>query len=148
MFVAPKKAVDALETWIIDRSPFMLTPDVATRVELEHKGKKIVLVREGDRFVPAPGTPSSASLAGLVETLLALRAEAAIHTGAARPGEGFDKPELIVRTEPNGDAKKKIFRIGAGDSWQGTSIHYARAEGVDASYVIAKSKVRALLDAF
>jgi hypothetical protein len=39
------------------------------------------------------------------------------------------------------------YRIGAGDSFRGTSIYYARAAGVDATYVIARNKVRQVLDA-
>ncbi len=52
-----------------------------------------------------------------------------------------------MRVERTDDGPKS-FRIGAGDAWRGQSIHYARAEGVDATYVIAKTKARVLIDAF
>ncbi len=55
---------------------------------------------------------------------------------------------LSVRVEPvAGDLQPWTFRIGTGDSWQGISIHYARREGANASFVIAQSKVRSLIDA-
>jgi hypothetical protein len=134
---------------LIDRSMFQITPDNASKVEIERKGKKIVLERQGDRFVPAKGTEAAPARIGeVVETLVSLRAEAAVHTGASKSDEGFATPELVIRTEPHEGSKKKTIRIGAGDSWQGISVHYARVEGADATYVLAKSKVRAILDAF
>jgi len=145
VFVAPRRMVDALETWVLDRSLFVVTPDVAQRVTLSGHGKKIVLEKQGSRFVAAAGTELSDTRTNEVfETLVALRAEAAVHTGPAKSEEGFDHPELTVELE---GAEKSSFRIGAGDAWQGTSVYYARKSGVDATFVIARSKVRALLDA-
>jgi hypothetical protein len=144
VFVIPRKTVDALDTWVIDRSVFMVTTDNATNVEIEHRGKRLVLEKKGDTFARAGGVDVAAGpTSEIVETLAALRAEAAVHTGAEKPGEGLGTPELVVTT----DGKRK-FEIGAGDSWQGISVYYARADGVAATYVIAKSKVRVLLDAF
>jgi hypothetical protein len=37
--------------------------------------------------------------------------------------------------------------VGAGDSLWGTSIHYVRREGIAATYAVAQSKIRPLLDA-
>jgi len=46
-------------------------------------------------------------------------------------------------------APRRTFRIafGAGDSFHGTSIVYARRDGLDVTFAIAQGKVRALLDA-
>lgn len=147
VFVMPRRAFDAVSTLALDRGPFIVTPDVATRVELERNGKKLVLEKQGDRLVRSEGvevTPGRVS--EMADTLLALRAEAAVHLGPAKPSEGFGSPELSVVVARSD--KPQHFRIGAGDSWRGTSVYYARAEGVDATFVIAKSKVRVLLDAF
>lgn len=146
VFVVPRRLVDALDTWLLDRSPFIVTPDRAERVTLGRDGKKIVLERRGDRFEAAAGTTlAEARVAELAETLMTLRAEAALHLGAPKPGEGFDKP--LLRVEIDGK-QPSSFQIGAGDAWQGTSVHYARAAGLDATYVVAKSKIRVLLEAF
>jgi len=148
VFVVSRRVVDAVSTWFVDRSVFALTPDVADRVELERGGKKLVLEKRGERFVRSSGVAlSDTRIAEISDTLVALRAEAAIDLGGAKPNQGFAKPELIVRAA-SGDAAEKSFRVGAGDAWRGESVHYARADGVDATYVIAKSKVRVLLDAF
>jgi hypothetical protein len=148
VFLVPRRVLDALETLPIDRSPFMVTPDNATRVELSRNGKKLVLEKIADAFTRSSGVElSTTRVSEIVETLLAFRAETAIHTGPAKPSEGFAKPELVARIESS-DGKPRTFRIGAGDSWQGTSVHYARVEGVDATFVIAQSKVKVLFDAF
>jgi hypothetical protein len=41
-----------------------------------------------------------------------------------------------------------VFTLGAADEHRGVSVLYARAKGVDATFVIAKSKLRPLLDLF
>ena len=81
--------------------------------------------RQGDGFVRAAGVElSPARVAEISDTLIALRAEAAVALGAAKPAQGFDKPEVTVRVERTGPGPKS-FRIGVGDAWRGQSIHYA-----------------------
>jgi hypothetical protein len=148
VFVMPRRAIDALDTWFLDRTVFTVTPDVATKVEIERQGKKLTLERQGDGFVRAAGVElSPARVAEISDTLIALRAEAAVALGAAKPAQGFDKPEVTVRVERTGPGPKS-FRIGVGDAWRGQSIHYVRADGVDATYVMAKTKAKVLIDAF
>ncbi len=147
VFSMPRSAVDALGTLALDRSLFMITPDNTTRIEIERKGGRLILEKIGDAFARASGVDlSSTRVSEIVDTLIAFRPEAAVHTGPARPSEGFASPELVIRAQ--GTDKPRTFRIGAGDSWQGTSVYYARAEGVDATFVIAQSKVRVLIGAF
>jgi hypothetical protein len=148
VFVLPRSVLETLQTPLLDRSLFMVPPDAAERIVLTHPGGTLTLQKRGEAW-EAEGL-SPARIAQISEALSSLRAEAAIRIGAARPSEGFARPELSVRVEPPpgpGAEKPWTFRIGAGDSWQGTSVHFARREGVDATYVIAKSKVRAILDA-
>lgn len=148
VFVMPRRAREALDTWFLDRSVFVVTPDVATKVELLRNGKTLVLEKRADGFVRASGIElAPARVAEISETLIALRAEAAVELGPQRPGRGLEAPEVVVRVERTDDGPRS-FRIGAGDAWRGQSIHYARAEGVDATYVIAKTKARVLIDAF
>jgi len=148
VFVLPRRALEALDTWFLDRSVFVLTPDSVSRVEIERQGKKLVLEKRGERFERSAGVElAPARVAELSDLLIAFRAEAALELGPEKPGRGLEKPEVVVRVERSG-AGPKSFRIGAGDSWRGQSVHYARAEGVDATYVIAKTKARVLIDAF
>jgi len=86
----------------------------------------------------------------IVDTLSSLRAEAAVDIGSARTEQGFDHPLLTVRVErePGHPEKPQVttFSVGAGDSWRGISVHYARVENMQATYAIARSAVRTLLD--
>jgi hypothetical protein len=149
VFVLPRRAFDALSTLALDRGHFIVTPDVATRVELEHEGKKLVLEKQGERFVRSGGIEiSPARVAEMTDALVALRAEAAVHLGAPKPSEGLSSPALRVTVTRTDRAQPQRFFIGAGDVWRGTNVHYARTEGIDATFAIAKSKVRVLLDAF
>lgn len=148
VFIFPRRALEALGTWLIDRSVFMVTPDDVTRVEIEHQGKKLVLEKRADHFVRSSGIDlPAARVSEIADTLIALRAEAAVTLGPAKTGQGLEKPEVVVRIERTGNGPKSL-RIGSGDAWRGQSIYYARAEGVDATYVIAKTKIRVLVDAF
>ncbi len=82
----------------------------------------------------------------LLEALGNLRPDAALHSGAALPGEGFSSPSLRLQLVPRLGAPQTVS-FGAGDSWRSTSIFYVRVSGIDATFVIAQSKVRALSDA-
>lgn len=148
VFVIPRRAVETLQTPLLDRSLFLTSPEAAERVTLRRGDREVALERRGQSWVEtSAGELSPGRVAQIVEALRSLRAEAAIHLGAAEPSEGFARPELVVRVDPVGTDEAWSFRIGAGDSWQGTSIHYARRDGVDATYAIARNKVRAILDA-
>ena len=148
VFVMSRRALDALETLLLDRSVFMLNPGDAKKVFLERNGKKIELVYEGDHYTQASGPPLGATaVTRAMDALSGLRAEAAVHVGAARADEGLQKPRLTVRIEPPGTGKPRVLTFGAGDDYRNTSIVYARSSGVDATYAIAKSKLSGLFDA-
>ncbi len=53
---------------------------------------------------------------------------------------------LRVEVESSLRKGKSVFVIGHGDVWRTTSVYYARREGIDATFAIAQSKVRPLLD--
>jgi hypothetical protein len=56
---------------------------------------------------------------------------------------------LVVRVEHEpgqGDRSKPVvWRVGAGDSWRGISVHYARVEGTNATFVLPRDLVQQLL---
>jgi hypothetical protein len=152
VFVLPVQVFEALKTPLVDRSIFVLVPESALKVSLEARGKTVVLERQGERFAQNGGNVqlTAARVQQVAEGLAQMRAEAALELGAAKPEYGFSDPELSVRIERQAsEASERVtsYRIGAGDSFRGTSIYYARAAGVDATYVIARNKVRQVLDA-
>jgi hypothetical protein len=147
VFVLPRAVRDTCDTLLINRSVFPSTPDALNGLTLEARGRSLHLEREGDHFtaVPRSALPAEKS-AELLEGLSDLRPEAALHTGPSRPEEGFSKPTLTVRLTPR-VGPTQTLTIGAGDSWRATSVFYLRVSGVNATFVVAQSRVRALSDA-
>jgi hypothetical protein len=148
VFVLPRTVKDTLGTLLINRSVFSAEPASLQTFELLASGRALRFERHGDHFAPSPaGSFPEDRLPDLLEALGNLRPEAGIHTGPAEPAEGFSKPILSLRLTPLKGATQ-IVNFGAGDSWRATSVFYLRMIGVDATFVIAQSKVRPLLAAF
>lgn len=148
VFVLARSIKETLDTLLVDRNVFTLDTASLSAFALETAGHTLRFERRGEHFEPAQGATFPADhLPNLLEAIGDLRPEAALHTGAAEAAEGFSKPILVVHLTPKGGAAQTLT-FGAGDSWRGTSIFYLRVAGVDATYVIAQSKVRALLAAF
>jgi hypothetical protein len=155
VFVLSRRNYETLTTLAFDRSVLLMDPSTTARVTLAAGDRKIVLDKLGDEFVEAnPGdTPRSPeAIRRIVDALTTLRAEAALEFGAVRPEYGMDRPVLSVTIEREAGHQDKpervVWRAGAGDSWRGMSVHYARVDGVNATYAVARSGIRAILDAF
>jgi len=152
VFVLPRRVYETLTTLVVDRSPFLMDVSLTSKVTLTTLEKTVVLEKRCDEFVQTdPGEPlSPESVQKIVETLGAMRAEATIDLGPARPEQGMIHPILSVRIEREsgimGD-RVRTYRVGAGDSYRGISIHYARIDGTDATYGLLRSSVHAILDA-
>ena len=149
VFVLPKPKLETLETWLMDRSLCVADPTLLLRVELETPTARVELRRDGETFVQHTGQVrlSAVEIQQVVDALGSMRAEAALHVGKPARTEGFDEPILTVRlTRAEGSQRPASWQVGAGDSWRGISVHYVRAEGIDATFVVARSKVRRILD--
>ncbi len=152
VFVLPRRLYEALTTLVLDRGPLIMDPAITAKITLLTKDRTAVFERRGDEFVQTDAAePLSAdAIHRIIDTLSSLRAEAAVEVGPPRPEQGFDRPVLTVRIdrEPGHPEKPPTttFSIGAGDSWRGISVHYARVDGVQATYAVARSAIRALLD--
>jgi hypothetical protein len=84
----------------------------------------------------------------LLAALTTLRAEAALHTGPARAGEGFEHPALQIRFSSGKSAgENRVLRFGAESSFRGTSVRFARRSGIDATYGVLSSSLREVLEA-
>ncbi len=153
VFVLPRSVVETLRTLLFSRSGFVVRPGSASRIVLSTQHDKVELSRRGNKYVQSGGSVqlSTANIQQITDALSTLRAEAAVHVGPARPSEGLDKPALTVRVElaaaDGGAPVVTTWHIGNGDSWRDMSIHYARIDGVNATFVIARSKIKRLLDA-
>jgi Domain of unknown function (DUF4340) len=148
IFILPRTVKDSLDTLLINRSVLSAEPASLRAFTLEENGRTLRFERHGEHLDPAPpGSFPEDRLPDLLEALGNLRPEAALHTGPAEAAEGLSKPILALHVAPKTGAAQTMT-FGAGDSWRDTSVFYARVAGVDATFVIAQSKVRALLAAF
>jgi hypothetical protein len=154
VFVAPPALEQAASLWLFDRQALVLDAAAIDRVEAVAGAKKLVAERAGDVWKSASGDGEGVA-ATLRSTVTGLIAEGVVSTGAPDKSFGLDKPRLTLaitaepeQGAPKGAAKRAIrIAFGAGDSFRGTSVVYARREGIDATFAIAQGKVRALLDA-
>ncbi|HKO47567.1 MAG TPA: DUF4340 domain-containing protein [Polyangiaceae bacterium] len=147
VFILARSVRDTCQLSLINRAVFPASSDALKGVVLEAHGRTLQLVRQGERFTVAQaGNFPQDRVAPLLEALSNLRPEAALHSGPALPSEGFSAPSLILRLSLR-QGPVQTVSFGAGDSWRGTSIFYVRVSGIDATFVMAQSKVRALSDA-
>jgi hypothetical protein len=144
-FVLARDAVDELSTWVLGRQGFRVPSTDLTRAVLTSAGAELEIMRRGDSFV-ARGShdPDPSELSALLDEIGAIRPEAAVHVGPARPTEGFERPVLEVELF-RGDGVVR-WKVGAVDVWRGNAVHYARVEGIDATYVIGRAPVQRLLE--
>jgi hypothetical protein len=142
VFVLSTATERILETWAVDRSYFMVDPNDVRRIRIDRAGDHVTL--EAAR----PGAPDAGAEAERFENARRavgdMRAEGLVHPGAARKEEGFDEPLATLTIQKKETTLK--FTIGRGDAWRDTNVFYARRDGVDATFAIAQSKVRPLLD--
>lgn len=153
VFVIPRRVHEVLTTLPLDRTVLTVDPTVVARITLDTPDSSVTLDRHGGQFVQSSGSEqlSSAAIQRIVDALQVVRAQAAVHLGPPRPEEGLAEPLLRVsadRVPGHGTLPPRTaWRIGAGDSWRGVSVHYARAEGVDATYVVPRSLVQEIRSA-
>jgi Domain of unknown function (DUF4340) len=147
VFILSRSVQDACSALLINRANFTVSPDALNALTLEARGRTLRLERQGEHFVAVPSTAlPNDRVADVLDSLGDLRPEAGIHTGPDEPAEGFSKPTLTIRLTPRSGAVQTVT-IGAGDAWHSTSVFYLRVSGVEATFVVAQSKVRALSDA-
>lgn len=147
VFVLARNVRDACDTLLINRAVFPVNPETLNRITLRAGARTLRLDRQGERFLPEPGAnfPSD-RVAELLEALRNLRPEAGLHTGPALAREGFSKPSSTLALSLRSGTLATVS-FGAGDAWRGMSVVYVRVSGIDATFVMAQSLVRALSDA-
>jgi hypothetical protein len=153
VFVAPSALEAAADRWLLRRAATQIDPEAIRRVTLRAEGGKTVVIEQISgvfRLAGAPADPvSTAKAAAIRDALGELAAEGAVSLGKPDKSHGLDPPRLEIIALPADVSAGKPIRIsiGAGDAFRGTSIFYARREGVDATFAVAQAKVRPLLSA-
>lgn len=148
VFVLPRSVEETCDTLLLNRAVYPNASDALKSFSLEAPQKHTLqLDRRGERFWPVPaGSFPDDELGELLEAISNLRPEAAVHVGPPLPDEGMSAPVLTLQLVPTAGAPLTLT-FGAGDSWRSTSVFYLRVSGVNATFVIAQAKVRALSDA-
>lgn len=152
VFVVGKAAVRRCSALAVDRSSTMFGRDEVVRVRLRAGAATVELAKSGDslRVVRGPSSIGPTQIEAVRDALAESRAEAAVHLGPSRKEDGLDVPRLVVELELEGASGRSTAKIaiGAGDVFDGTSTFYVRRDGVDATFAVAQSKLRPLLDLF
>jgi hypothetical protein len=128
---------------------------LASRPPVERR--RFVLDREslGSLAVIAGGIRRSVPLedeagAALADALSGLVVQAAVHTGRAVPGEGFDAQPLEIDATSTAEAGATVetrLTFGARTQLDGVDGYFARAAGVDATFVVLRPGVDAIVAA-
>ena len=83
------------------------------------------------------------SVESIASALDVLRADDVVRLGPPAPDEGFAQPSLDVRAELDSDAGKRTvhLRFGRDALRKNQAIVYARVDGVDATFAVARERV-------
>lgn len=153
VFVAPRAIEEAAGRWLFDRQALVIDGAALVRIEASGEGgKTITAERAGDAWRSSAGAETAAALRDAVTSLIA---EGVVAPGKPDKSFGLDKPRLwlTVLAEPEQGAPKNAPRrklklaFGAGDTFRGTSVVYARRDDIDATFAIALGRARPLLQA-
>ncbi len=141
VFVEPRPFRDALARILVDRSALGLETSKASSIVVTRGSARVVLKRSADKFVTDAGLPTSVD--SITSALDVLRADDVVRLGPPAPEEGFAQPSLDVRAELDTDAGKRTvhLRFGRDALRKNQAIVYARIDGVDATFAVARERV-------
>jgi hypothetical protein len=107
----------------------------------------LVFVRDGVRHKTTLDTDGGAAL---VDAISSLVVRAALHTGHPEAAEGFDHPVLEIEATARAEAgapTETRLTFGARTQVDGVDGYFARAAGLDATFVVLGPGVEAVLAA-
>lgn len=162
VFVIDRKVESAAGLWLLDRAPFSFDLGDVVKVTIAARASKsppVILERAKGALRIASDPNDTARAANIRDALSDLVPEGAVSVGPPRKDQGLDPPavtltierEAIDAPDPKGaptiDPSRtlRIF-LGSGDAFRGTSITYARKDGIPATYAIPQSKTRILVE--
>jgi hypothetical protein len=151
VFLAPKSLRDDAAGLLLDRTGFRVDSADVETLTLSGGGSKVVFHGQGHKLVLADGSRSSVSDVGekVAVALDGMHADDVVHLGPPRPAEGFKSPSLDVRIKTRGDAGVKEVHFVVGDAAiiSKERMFYARLDGVDATFALARDRIGDLLSA-
>jgi hypothetical protein len=146
VFLAPRALREGATNWLIDRGAFRADPREVVQVTLSRGTTHTVLLgRKG----AARDAGASDVASKVLDALEVMRPDAVVHLGPPKADEGFGSPTLDVRVKTVTDAGTREIHFVFGDTARVNRerLVYARVDGVDATYGIARDRVGPLVDA-
>ncbi len=155
VFVVPVSLRAMASRPAVDRGRFRIDVATLTRLVLTRNGDKLVLSRPrpDDPIVRMDGEDAGPDDA-IERALAALRADDTVHTGPPVREEGLDHPTLEIeatrRAEggPPTETRIAIGALGAETREGATAAYFARIAGVDATFLVPRDVVDAILEAW
>jgi len=153
VFVAPKVLRELASHPVIARDRFRVDLAALSRVTFVRGAARLALVRASgaDRLARAGAAPSDADDDKLQAALAALYAQSALHLGPPAPGEGLDHPILAIDLVPElggRAAAETRLTFGAPVHESAVDGYFARASGVDATFLVPRHLVDTILGAW
>ncbi len=148
-FVLPTEIGRALQTAPISRFAVSVDVENLSRLVLRGPGVTHSLERRAGELMSVDGSLTRDAVTELEQALSAIRPVSVLHVGPALASEGFDAPELVLEgvTHTLGHADKPFtLRFGRIGSHLGQTVQYARADGVNATFIVDRADVEHVLD--
>jgi uncharacterized protein DUF4340 len=147
VFVAPRAIGAQASDWFVDRMALLVDADHIAAVRIAGKGDaRLELARVGERLL-VKKNPADPRGDVVEDTLSSLTAEAVVALGEPAAEAGFAKPILRIEVDREGEAKPLVLLVGRGDAYRDTSIFFVRRTDIEATFAVAQSRLRPLLDA-
>ncbi len=146
VFLVPRELEEQVSQWLLSRTDFLVPIADIEKLKLEtDEGQSLLLAREGAALRVVGGKDKRALdvAADVQQSLDDLIPLSAVSIGAAVDHQGLKKPTLTIECTTS---KGVItYQVGAGDTYEGTSVFYVRRSDIDATFVVPQSAVRPLL---
>ena len=143
VFVLARSTFGELAAPLIDRALTPFAESELSAISIRSGHQTLSFARPDQTWVGATNQPPQAT--NLLEPLSALRAEFAVHVGAAGLAEGFAKPQSEVTFVAKSGKRVRLL-IGAHDTLNDTPIAYARRDDIDATFALAQRTAASFQD--
>ena len=147
--VLPETKLAALLRPPVDRTVVGFDPTDAPRLVVTHPGGVTRAVTfDGKAWHDGgdAGSPSADVTARkLADLVVGLRVERLVHLGPAIANEGIATPTLTIQSYDSAGKPKKHVVVGAAGKIETALVYYARVDGIDGTYAIAREDVDKIL---
>ncbi|MBW2457018.1 MAG: DUF4340 domain-containing protein, partial [Deltaproteobacteria bacterium] len=147
VFVAPRALGVAAGHWLLDRAALMIVTGDVERLTVVGRGeRRLTVLPQGGKWV-VEGEPASRAGERVKAGLDQLLAEGVVRLGPATPSDGMGDPVLRLEAKLRSEAEPVVLTVGAGEVFRDTSVFFVRRSGLEATFAVAQSRLRPLIDA-